>query len=151
MDALILWKICERVTLFQAVMLSLGYDPQDMSHSFVRNSRNKPKEYEALLTALKSALQNNAIQGQIREEWDEQYERSISGTIHPDYTNVELKSVGQFLQSKGIDNPICNQSSHSQLPDYLNPAHACYAPKPAPDSAGLLLYRAGDRRAVWSS
>lgn len=129
MDALLLWKLCERVTLFQAVMLGLGYDPQDMSHCDVQHSRNKPKGYEALLTALKSALQVNSIQGEIEGNWDEQYERFIKGTVNPDTTMVNLNSVGQFLQGKGIDNPLCGQTGSSQLPDYLNPAHPCYAPK----------------------
>jgi len=129
MDALLLWKLCERVTLFQAVMLGLGYDPQDMAHYKMQSSRSKPKEYEALLAALKSGLHTKCIQGVICEEWDDQYERHIEGTINPDSTMVDLKSVGQFLQSKGIDNPLCGQASYSQLPDYLNPAHPCYAPK----------------------
>lgn len=129
MDALLLWKLCERVTLFQAVMLGLGYDPQDMTHYRMQSSRSKPKEYEALLAALKSALQTHSINGEIGENWDDQYERFMKGTINPDTTMVDLKSVGLFLQSKGIDNPICSQPSRSQLPDYLNPAHSCYAPK----------------------
>lgn len=129
MDALLLWKLCERVTLFQAVMLGLGYDPQDMAHYSMQSSRSKPKEYEAMLAALKSALQTKRIQGEIWEEWDDQYERHIKGTINPDSTMVDLNSVGQFLQGKGIDNPLSGQTGSSQLPDYLNPAHPCYAPK----------------------
>ncbi len=110
-------------------MPCLGFDPQGKWHSSLNSSKNKPREYEALLAALKSALYTKSIQGQIEPYKNDDTGEVYENSIDPDSTMVDLKSVGQFLQSKGIDNPICNQPNRSQLPDYLNPAHSCYAPK----------------------
>lgn len=61
-NSLALWKICEKVTLFQAVLLGIGYDPEDMgSYSFDRRKHEAPL-YDAAMAALKSALLTGSIQ-----------------------------------------------------------------------------------------
>jgi len=126
MDALDLWKICDRVTLFQVVMLCLNCDPQDMTEYSARR-RGLPREYDATLAALKSGLLTKAIQGEVIP-YQDSYEQMIEGSIDPDRTTVDLKSVGHFLQGKGVNNPLC-PTNHPHTPDYLNPSHPCYAPK----------------------
>lgn len=129
MDTLIIWKACEEVTLFQAAMLSLGYDPQDISSQSLSRKKSQPQAYEATMAALKSAILSGKIQTNIIPYEDDFSHEAIANSVNPDLTMVNLQSVGQYLQSRGIDNPICSQPNPSQLPDYLNSAHPCYAPK----------------------
>jgi|GEM_PF-6622325 hypothetical protein len=74
MDAIDYWKLCGRVTLFQAIVLITGFDPEShTSGDIVRQGWDnevifpEPAGYGAVRTALHVAAQNGWIDVEIRE------------------------------------------------------------------------------------
>lgn len=144
MEALDYWKLCEEVSLFQAIMLCLDQDPQDdSSHELEgKSSQNQPVGYGAIKTALVAALKAKTIDGTHYEKvlYDRDGDEcgNIEGSTDLDKSRVRLDSVRVFLRSKGVVSGSFVSQTKPVESDYLDRANPAYAPKLAAAVAAWL-------------
>jgi hypothetical protein len=140
MEALDFWKLCDRVTLFQAIVLIAGSDPgSHTSGDTVPSYRNnetpfpEPAGYGAIRTALHVAAQNGWIDVEIRElvEHDQNGNEvgPIPDTIDIDATYVSTASIRKFLKERNFQSTFFTPHEDPALPGYLDPTNPCYAAK----------------------
>ena len=124
------WRLCDSISLFQAVMLILGFDPANQCSSDVEHHKRHevPEGYGALKTALINAVKSGKIVSQIEPEFDNYNGEVIENTVSFDNTNIDVESLKDFLRQRsflqGFFLPEGNVSE-----EYLNSDNAYYAPK----------------------
>ena len=59
------WRLCQQLSIFQAIMLILGYDPENQFCYHVENDGTSeiPLGYRALKTALVNGVAQNKLKG----------------------------------------------------------------------------------------
>jgi len=136
MDNLNHWRVCDEVTVFQAIMLCLGIDPKNQSSYDIENALNAPPippEYGAYKTALSAALRKGDIQGnnvEITHYIDDEIPAGqLEDSTDINESTVNLNSVREFLESKGISEGFFFPPSEPVASNYLDPANSAYAPK----------------------
>jgi len=140
MEALDYWKLCERVTIFQAIMLILGFDPKSMVSADVEpNSRdsdraqNMPEGYGAVKTALLGAVHHRLLEANIQQQVDYDYNGHECGWI-PDSIDIDNSFVGiaairSYLRERNFPSDFFSSSQEISSANYLDPENPCYAPK----------------------
>lgn len=122
------WRLCDEVSVVEAVLLILKVEPIE-EYSSVESwiSEERPSGYEGLKRAIATALLRGDIKGRVMRLQGPEYRRNpypvdVKGSV------VFLDSLASWLREKGIDT--------GYLPDivfqnssYLNPTHPRYAPK----------------------
>lgn len=130
------WRLCDELTVQQAVLLIVGIDPASEAAECEHwKPQERPRGYDPVKQALSTALRKGAIAGTnaLVEIHD------INGCpvdAYPDTTDVyaskvEAASLVQWLRSRGMNTGFFfpQEDSTSGEPDYLNPNHPRYAPK----------------------
>jgi hypothetical protein len=133
MESLNSWQLCDELSVFQAAVLLIGGDPSEVSPDIEDwNSQEKPSGYEAKVQAIISAIKAKVIIGELipKKSYDIDTQRNepIPNSTNIFESNLEVKSLKNWLISKGISTGFFFPSE-SEAPDYLNPDHPRYAPK----------------------
>ena len=140
MEALDYWKLCDRVTLFQAIVLIAGCDPgshtsgnTEKSHWNNETPFPEPSGYGAVRTALLVAAKNSWIDVEIIELVDRDQNGNeigpIPDTIDIDATYVSTASIRKFLKERNFQSDFFTPHEDPAVPGYLDPTHPCYAAK----------------------
>lgn len=130
------WRLCDELTVQQAVLLIVGIDPASEAAECEHwKPQERPRGYDPVKQALSAALRKGAIAGTnaLVEIHD------INGCpidAYPDTTDVyastvEAASLVQWLRSRGMNTGFFfpQEDSSSKEPDYLNPNHPRYSKK----------------------
>jgi len=133
MEGLDLWRLCDELTIVQAVLLMLGHDPAG-EHATVEDWKlqERPAGYEAAKTAIIAAVRRGAIKGWLAPY---EYQYSINAgppeeePINPRVSSVDVESLRAWLESRGIRGGFFRLTEQGAPPDYLDPNHPRYAPK----------------------
>jgi hypothetical protein len=141
MEALDFWKLCDRVTVFQAIVLTIGLDPGNLRSKDVEGERwhrerqeKSPDGYGAVKTALLTAIQNGDLKGvtvcELRDtDINGNDNGSLPGTVDIDGTYIPTAAIRQFLKERNFQSAFFTPHEDPSMPGYLDPAHPCYATK----------------------
>lgn len=126
------WKLCERLTVFQATLLIIGLDPENSQSREVEHKSDSPRGYGAAKTALINAAREGGLEAKVvpETEHDHNGERmgEIPGSVDLDLTTISMSALRAFLAGKGFVTTFFSAPATS-VPGYLNPEHPYYAPK----------------------
>jgi hypothetical protein len=132
MEALDYWKLCERITIFQAILLIIGIDPESEGSRQMEQSANKPEGYGAVKTALLVAAKQGILEVDIQEQWDTDFNGNpdglIKGSIDIDRSYITVASIRRFLKERNFRSGFFSPQEVAS-PDYLDTGNPCYAPK----------------------
>jgi len=124
------WRLCDHISVFQAIMLILGYDPSDqLSWQIEGNKRSSPPQgYGALKTAISNAIISEQIKAISRPAIDQDYGGEIPNSIDIDTTMLSVNSLKEYLKAKGFNDGFFFPEG-TILEEYLDKNNPCYAPK----------------------
>jgi hypothetical protein len=130
MEAMDYWRLSDQLTVTQSAMLLVGCDPSVFSKA------SRPVGYEAAETAIARALKAGAIKGTRIGNNTDMPRYDAQGNLHdqfddgvdPDASVVEVASLRGWLASRGFSTGFFFPKG-SDVPGYLDPGHASYAPK----------------------
>jgi hypothetical protein len=131
MQAADYWRLCSHLSVFQAIMLILGYDPENQSNYDVEDSKidSVPQGYGALKTAIVNAL----VAGQLEGNFVEQSFDYRGNELHVPIADINestvcVESLKDFLKQRGFSQgfffPEGNVSE-----EYLDSQNSFYASK----------------------
>jgi len=148
MESLDFWRLCDEVTVIQAVLLVIGEDPAKLqSEVESRVHRDRPVGYDAAKAAITHAINSNRLPATIRRlSWergweedpgpDEKFDRDADnrGIIYkadPDWnlTTVAVEDLKGWLRSRGFTTGFFFPEDDLAGPDYLNRGDAGFSPK----------------------
>jgi hypothetical protein len=139
MDSWDYWRLCDEMSVDQAVHLLIGMVPGEldaMSRSGGELLPSSLKRYltdlHAAQTAVGNALRKQVIAGKLvglplYDRDGEQY-GYIEGSIDYEASQVDVESLKQWLKSRGVKTGFFFPDI-SDAPDYLDPSNPRYAPK----------------------
>lgn len=139
MDSLDYWRLCDELTVIQASLLIVGEDPGDTSEEYVLEweYHNRPKGFNAVYAALKSAISSKRINAKIIHSV-EQVESSYDGDHRSDWirestpnwllTTIEVHDLKNWLLHRGIKTGFFFPQGIEDR-NYLDPNNPFYAPK----------------------
>lgn len=126
------WRACDRLSIFQATFLIMGYDPENTTYWQIQKSKKQefPAGYQPLQTVLVEALCSGRIEG--KKSFDDQYYHDgctdEESYIDVDNTKIDVLSLKKYLKEKKItDNFFFYEGEASE--EYLDPEHGKYASK----------------------
>ncbi|MEL6112726.1 MAG: hypothetical protein AAFR20_07970 [Pseudomonadota bacterium] len=138
MDSIFLWRLCETLTIPQAALLMIGYDPENLEWDVEGNPfKNRPEGYGPCRASLVSALIEEKIKGKIRYSTDEYAENP---EIDVSESRVDVASLKEWLLEKGFHDHFFFFPDGVES-EFLDPEHPRYAPKLA---AAVTAWRALD-------
>src|SRR5690242_6543211 len=123
MDALDYWRLCDALSVVQTALLIVGEDPSE-SQDFIDdyNSQNRPKGYDAVMTALTNAIFAKRLPAKIG------YTGEDEDRISWHATTIEVDEVRKWLSWRGINSGFFFPKGSSG-PEYLSSSHQSYSPK----------------------
>ena len=125
MEGLDYWRLCDQVSVIQAVLLILGVDPADHEWTVENTPSKRPAGYEAIRTALTNAVRSDRIP--CAAAWkDDMNGWQVEHNWHD--TRIDVADLRKWLKSRGITSGFFF-SEVSNQPDYLDPWNEKYAPK----------------------
>lgn len=131
--ALLSWKLCDELTVLQAMYLLYGDEPCDpewLDRQRFDYVSNTPVEgWYATITAIKGALKSKAIEGEI--VLYSGTDNMVLGADLIDETRSTLKvaSFKLWLQHKGIASDFFDTTTESIQLAFLDPEHPRYSAK----------------------
>lgn len=122
MESLDYWRLCDELSVIQAVILILGDDPTDKQYYVENNTKSRPNGYEAARAALTHAIQGGSLNAT---------QRYSEGEYTPCWhtTTVKVDDLRQWLIGRGFNQGFFFPQHSDDNPDYLNPKHQNYSPK----------------------
>ncbi len=86
------WRLCDHVSLFQAIMLILGFDPSDQLSWDMEGRKNitLPRGYAALKTAISNAVLSGQIEAKSQSLLDEYNGDDLPNTVDIDKTIISV-------------------------------------------------------------
>ncbi len=122
------WRLCDDISIFQAVMLILGYDPANLSSYFIEQ-KTLPHGYSALKVALSNVVKTGKIESsKVELEVHDYYGAPQEGNVDTDRTIISVKSLKEFLIEKWIGEGFFFPEG-GILEGYLDPQNHYFAPK----------------------
>lgn len=133
MEGLDFWRLCDELTVVQAALLMLGRDPSGAEANVESwKMPERPNGYEAVKTALTSALRRGDIKGKSEPIYEfDSYGNECGvyeNSTNPDSSVLDVESLIVWLARRGFRSDFFSRSE-PQAPDYLDPNHPRYAPK----------------------
>lgn len=122
MESLDYWRLCDEVSVVQAALLILGDDPTDKQYSVEKNTKSRPKGYEAARAALTHAILGGSLNATQRYELGE-----YTPCWHS--TTVKVDELRDWLVSRGFRSGFFFPDVSEETPDYLSGSSPYYAPK----------------------
>ena len=130
------WRLCDELTVQQAVLLIVGIDPASEAAECEHwKPQERPRGYSPVKQALCAALRKEEVTGKNIPIYECDINgnplRDIDGTTDVYASTVEVVSLVRWLRSRGMNTGFFfpQEDSTSGEPDYLNPNHLRYAPK----------------------
>lgn len=130
------WRLCDELTVQQAVLLIVGIDPASEAAECEHwKPQERPRGYSPVKQALCAALRKEEVTGKNIPIYECDINgnplRDIDGTTDVYASTVEVVSLVRWLRSRGMNTGFFfpQEDSTSGEPDYLNPKHLRYAPK----------------------
>lgn len=125
-DSVDIWRLCEDLSIFQAVMLSLGYDPSAISSHNIQSIpyEKYPQDYDALKRLILSAIDKGMVEGKII------YESDFNGNEYLclDESQVNILSLIAYYKKIKYSDKYFNLSSiNNKL--YADKSSAFYSAK----------------------
>lgn len=138
-----LWRLCDELTVQQAVLLIVGCDPgSQYSHCEHWKVEERPKGYEAVKQAISAGLRSGWIKGMHTPQQDYDMNGNavgvIEGTTDIQSSTVSREELIRWLFSRGVTTGYFFPLT-TNAPDYLDPRNPRYAPKLA---AAVLAWQA---------
>lgn len=125
------WRLCDHLTIFQSIMLILGYDPENQSSYDVECSKKEkiPQGYGALKTALTNAVMTDRISNNIAyRQYDHRRNDLDTPEIDIDQTILYVSSLRNYLAEKGFNEGFFFPEGNISE-EYLDSQNQYYAPK----------------------
>lgn len=125
------WRLCDHLSIFQSIMLILGYDPENQSSYDVENSKKEkiPQGYGALKTALTNAVMIDSISNNIAyKQYDHRHNALDTPEIDIDQTILYVSSLRDYLNDKGFKEGFFFPEGNISE-EYLDSQNQYYAPK----------------------
>lgn len=129
------WRLCDELTVQQAVLLIVGIDPASEAAECEHwKPQERPRGYDPVKQALCAALRKEAVTGENIPIYECDINgnplRDIDGTTDVYASTVEVVSLVRWLQSRGISTGFFfPASTTSDIPEYLNPSHPRHSKK----------------------
>jgi len=122
MESLDYWRLCDEVSVVQAILLILGKDPSDVEWCTETNTKSRPPHYEAVRAALTNAIQGGSLYANTRYQ---------AGEDTPCWhaTTVTVDSLRAWLLGRGFRTGFFFPDVSEETPDYLSDTSPHYAPK----------------------
>lgn len=138
MEPLDYWRLCDEVSVIDAALLIVGEDPSQNRYIDNWEPHNRPKGYEAAISALQNSVNSGSLAARIvhRGEYVEWFNQDNDGQHEwvrsnvPDWkqTTIKVEDLKAWLISRGFKTGFFF-ADHVDAPDYLDKAHPYYAPK----------------------
>jgi hypothetical protein len=119
------WVLFDELSMFQAISLCLGYDPENNHSNFVESRRGytAPMGYSALKNLIINAVKSERITAQISY-----HDYNQGDYVDIDETIVEVASFKKFLLDKRIESDFFFPNGEL-LQGYLNSNHCHFSVK----------------------
>jgi len=121
------WRMCDTLSVFQAIMLILGYNPENIRIRDIEGNVNEPppEGYVSLQTAISKALEKGQIEGNLQF-----YNYGNDNIVNLDESDISVSSLKKYLKSKNMtDNFFFSPNEAAE--EYLDPENPYYVPKMA--------------------
>ncbi len=132
LDSMDYWRLCDEVSVIQAILLLLGHDPAGKYKWADGDSNKRPIGYDAVSAALKNAIMSKtlpAIEVPIAyDAHNEFFNPGPSDLINWHETRVNIIDLKTWLSNRGVKSGFFFPDSKN-IPDYLDPNNPYYAPK----------------------
>lgn len=130
LSAMDYWKLMDTLTVFQAIMLMIGENPEKYSSANIERQveSNRPENYTVIKTFLCHAIKNNKIQVMGNYILEEVQGFPIEGSVDIDKTIIIVESLIEFLLAKGINTGFFFSGNKDSRP-YMDINNIYYAPK----------------------
>jgi hypothetical protein len=113
-----LWRLCDELTVRQAIMLYFGYNPED-------GNAYEDLDFHGLVKPMEQAIFHGFDSGAIKGTaayYDNEAANSWTSTI-------DVESFKSWLRGRGLESKFFFPEGTKETPDYLNKKHSRYAPK----------------------
>jgi hypothetical protein len=95
MDPLDYWRLCDELSVVQAALLIVGEDPSGLQwHVGRREPQDRPRGYDATITALTNAIEGKRLGATIVTDND--------GDLVPQATKIGVEDLRDWLRSRGV-------------------------------------------------
>ncbi|MFZ4126140.1 MAG: hypothetical protein ACOYJ2_08770 [Rickettsiales bacterium] len=145
MESLDYWRLCDELSVIQAALLIVGYDPSN-AETFTNNNPfsvmiEKPAGFEAAKAALTNAvmsgdlaatIRRDALKGHVEESNTEKWlGQSGKHVLQLDIslTTIKVKDLRAWLSSRGFTTGFFFPKHDNKRPNYLDTQHPNYSPK----------------------
>ncbi len=125
------WRLCKHLSIFQAIMLMLDYDPANQESHYIEENRNHsiPLGYSQLKTSIVNAVRYASISADIiYKQYDFRGNEMPENTIDIDETIISVSSLVFFLKNNGFREGFFFPDGNI-FEEYLDPRHNFFAPK----------------------
>ena len=124
------WRLCDTISIFQAVMLILGYDPANQSSYDVEGHKRYaiPEGYGALKTAIVNAVKGGLIESSIKPICNSYDGDLIENSVDIDETTISIQSLKDFLKQRGFSQGFFFPEGGISE-EYIDSQNPYYAPK----------------------
>lgn len=127
------WRLCEELTVQQAALLVVGYDPgSQFSYCESWKVEERPKGYEAVKQAISVALQSGRLKGKHQPLTDHDINGNpvgmVEGSTDIQASVVDRESLVNWLSGRGVRTGFFFPLTPDG-PEYLDRSHPRFAPK----------------------
>lgn len=136
MDEFDYWRLCDDISVFQAILLTLDINPtHHEAFDWERgNSRfDIPAGYKALKTAIQAGIERGSIDGSIHYSLYDDFNGNINNQgeryMNLDVSQVNVWSYTKFLEEKKFKSSRFFFPDNTDNRDYLDKNHPHYSPK----------------------
>lgn len=139
MESLDYWRFATSLTVFQAIILIVGFDPSDAEVAYCENVSldRKPKGYLAVKAALIEAIKSGEVKPTHYKPITETAYDSTTGDAVGEYalpnsvdldTTIPVSEIKAFLSRRGVVTGFFFPDGGA-AEEFLDPSNPCYAPK----------------------
>lgn len=135
MDSLDFWRLNDDLSIVEAALLAIGYDPGGLAQYVEQTeSQNQPTGYAAARNGIAGGLRKGLIEGShvqiVDLDWNGNPCGDIPNSVDPQLSRVDVESLKAWLGKRGVQSgfffpPLATNTG----PEYLDPKHPRYAPK----------------------
>ena len=152
MEGIDYWRLCDELSVIQAALLIVDEDPA-VSQEYILgwDSQNRPRGFDAAFAALKNSIKSSSLAAIVR--WDSYDSIEVCSSNFGDYddcsklvdtsngaelyvktvpnwhdTTIRVEDLRDWLKHRGLKSGFFFPQA-SDIPDYLDPNNANYAPK----------------------
>lgn len=133
MDSLDYWRLCNELTIIQAALLIVDYDPSTAGQYIEQwDFEKRPDGYEAAKSAISKALLRGHIEGKVipifDREMNTEFMHAIADSVDVERSWVFVDSLREWLSARGFKTGFFFPDGGTE-PDYLDQSNPRYAPK----------------------